>query len=195
MSDNTPVNPPGQPRDDRQLTDAAVVTKTGKRWAEWFAILDAAGGDQMDHRQIVAYLYRAHVVSPWWQQMVAVTYEQERARRLRQGDAVDRDVVVTMSVPASVAAAYDSWTNPEQRESWPAEQARVDRAIPERSARISLDDGRSFADVEFHPKLDGTSQVTVRQEADSETAEALRSLWTEALVRLVAELSRPDPFR
>ena len=38
------IHPPHRD-DDRQLTDAAVLAKTGKTWSEWFSILDAAGAD------------------------------------------------------------------------------------------------------------------------------------------------------
>lgn len=57
------------------VSDEAVKARTGKDWAEWFRILDQAGAQQMHHKQIVACLAGQHQVEPWWQQMVAVTYD------------------------------------------------------------------------------------------------------------------------
>lgn len=63
------------------ISDRAVHTKTGKRWDEWFAILDEAGAKKWSHSQIAAYLYDSLEVPAWWNQMVAVAYEQERGLR------------------------------------------------------------------------------------------------------------------
>lgn len=62
-------------------SDAAVRVRTGKTWPEWFAFLDAAGAENMTHQQIIAYLIDEHEISSWWQQMVALTYEQARGLR------------------------------------------------------------------------------------------------------------------
>jgi hypothetical protein len=192
MDDAAFMNPPQLHSDDRQLTDAAVVAKTGKKWSEWFAILDATGGEQMDHMQIVAYLYRAHVLSPWWQQMVAVTYEQERAGRLRHGQADGLEVVASKTVGASITETFEYWADPGKRRRWLDADSDAQRAIPERSVRISLDAGNTYWDVEFHPRIDGTCQVTVQSDGAQgfEQAEATKAFWTQALNRLVALLVR-----
>src|SRR5216117_1433710 len=65
----------------KRMSDAAVVRATGKKWAEWFAILDKAGAKKLTHQQIVAVLAKKHGLAPWWQQMVTVTYEQARGLR------------------------------------------------------------------------------------------------------------------
>ena len=54
----------------------AVQAKTGKTWAEWFAILDAADAQTMSHPRIARYLQEEHSVPDWWCQMVTVGYEQ-----------------------------------------------------------------------------------------------------------------------
>jgi hypothetical protein len=63
------------------MSDEAVEAKTGKTWSRWFKHLDAAGARKMTHQEIVAHLRDKHDVRPWWQQMVAVTYEQARGLR------------------------------------------------------------------------------------------------------------------
>ena len=63
-----------------RVSDAAVEAKTGKTWQEWFALLDAAGARQMDHKSIAAHLDKKLGVPGWWAQMVTVAYEQARGR-------------------------------------------------------------------------------------------------------------------
>ena len=181
------IHPPHRD-DDRQLTDAAVLAKTGKTWSEWFSILDAAGADQMDHRRIVAYLSRAHVVSPWWQQMVTVTYEQERVRRLKQSPMDDFQVSASKTVAAPVAAAYRSWVDPDRRRIWLDADLDISRAIPDRSLQVAFKAGTGTVDVDFHPRLDGTSQVALQHSGlpDAEAAESMRAFWARALDRLTA---------
>jgi hypothetical protein len=64
-----------------RMSDEAVKAKTGKNWKEWFAILDKAGADKMNHQEIVKYLKTKQGVGPWWQQMVTVTYEVRTGHR------------------------------------------------------------------------------------------------------------------
>lgn len=64
-----------------RMSDEAVQAKTGKNWEAWFKILDKAGAQKMNHKEIVAYLNQKHYVGPWWQQMVTVAYEQARGLR------------------------------------------------------------------------------------------------------------------
>src|SRR4051794_6251451 len=73
-------NMPNEPFKPR-MSDEAVESKTGKTWSRWFKHLDAAGAKKMTHREIVAHLRDKHDVRSWWQQMVAVTYEQARGLR------------------------------------------------------------------------------------------------------------------
>lgn len=68
-------------------SDAAVAAKTGKSWAQWFAVLDAAGANKMSHKEIVAYLRDNHDIGSWWQQMVTVGYEQARGLREKHARA------------------------------------------------------------------------------------------------------------
>ena len=55
--------------------------KTGRRYEDWFALLDAAGAAEMSHRDIARLLRDEHGVSGWWSQSVTVEYERARGRR------------------------------------------------------------------------------------------------------------------
>ena len=63
------------------MNDAAVKTKTGKDWHQWFAILDNAAAKKMSHKEIAEYLYEKRGAPGWWSQMVTVTYERARPAR------------------------------------------------------------------------------------------------------------------
>ena len=84
-----------------RMSDAAVKSKTGKTWAEWFTLLDKAGGKKLDHKALVAHLDKRHRVDPWWRQMVAVSYEQARGLRQPHGRGPGR----TLERPRQIAAA------------------------------------------------------------------------------------------
>jgi hypothetical protein len=99
------------------MSDEAVKSKTGKDWAEWFSVLDAAGAQDMSHKEIVAYLVEHYQVGPWWQQMVTVTYEQ--ARGLRQNTRcrrVTRSALEDVSPPVEVV--FDAWYTEDRRAAW-----------------------------------------------------------------------------
>ena len=63
------------------VSTEAVRDNTGRGWQQWFEILYAAGAKGMNHTEIAGYLRREHQVSPWWSQMVANDYEQDRGLR------------------------------------------------------------------------------------------------------------------
>jgi uncharacterized protein YdhG (YjbR/CyaY superfamily)/uncharacterized protein YndB with AHSA1/START domain len=64
-----------------RVTDSAVKEATGRDWKGWMRALDAAGASELNHKQLVAHLAR-EVESTWWQQSIAVAYEQARGKRV-----------------------------------------------------------------------------------------------------------------
>jgi uncharacterized protein YdhG (YjbR/CyaY superfamily)/uncharacterized protein YndB with AHSA1/START domain len=64
-----------------RVTDSAVKEATGRDWKGWTRALDAAGAGELNHKQLVAHLAR-EVESRWWQQSIAVAYEQARGKRV-----------------------------------------------------------------------------------------------------------------
>ena len=64
----------------------AVRAKTGKGWAEWFAVLDQAGAAKWPHKEIASFLHEQEC-GDWWSQMVAVGYEQARGLRVKHQTA------------------------------------------------------------------------------------------------------------
>jgi 3-methyladenine DNA glycosylase/8-oxoguanine DNA glycosylase len=84
-----------------RMSDEAVESKTGKTWSGWFKHLDAAGAKKMSHQEIVAHLSEKHGVGPWWQQMVAVTYEQARGLRDKHQKPEGYEISVSRTIDAS----------------------------------------------------------------------------------------------
>ncbi len=64
-----------------RVTDSAVKDATGRDWKAWMRALDAAGAAELNHKQLVALVAR-EVESGWWQQSIAVAYEQARGKRV-----------------------------------------------------------------------------------------------------------------
>ncbi len=67
---------------NRNISDASVHKATGKTWREWLADISQAETKPWTHKKIAEYLHDERNLTPWWSQMVAVTYEKMRGRRV-----------------------------------------------------------------------------------------------------------------
>jgi len=72
---------PARTKQKPGIRDEAVKARTGRDWAEWFAVLDQAGARKMTHRAIAVWLEKNHGLGGWWDQMVTVAYEPARGLR------------------------------------------------------------------------------------------------------------------
>lgn len=173
------------------LGDAAVRAKTGRTWAEWLAVLDAEGAATMGHKEIVAVLAGTYGVPPWWQQMVAVGYEQERGLRRKHEKTDGFSVSVSRTLAAPLAVVYKAFADKRSRAKWLAgHDAVVRKATPDRSVRMTWSDGASSVEVMFYPKGDAKTQVQVQHNklARERDVERMRAFWAEALDRLKTTL-------
>jgi len=64
-----------------KIGDEAVKAKTGRRWSEWFTILDRFDVKQNGHKLAAKHLAEKHRLGPWWSQAVTIRYEWERGLR------------------------------------------------------------------------------------------------------------------
>jgi uncharacterized protein YndB with AHSA1/START domain len=92
-----------------RLAPGAVREGTGRDWADWLFMLDAAGARSWDHRGIVEFLEREHSeVSAWWQQSLAVAYERARGKRVvGQTSDVGFQIGAQRSVAASTGHVWE----------------------------------------------------------------------------------------
>ncbi|MBA2243415.1 MAG: DUF4287 domain-containing protein [Gemmatimonadota bacterium] len=174
-----------------RTSDEAVRAKTGKVWEEWFRELDAAGAAKMSHKEIVAHLDAHYEIGSWWQQSVTVAYEKERGLREKHQRPDGYEISVSRTLAVPLAVLYRAWENAEERARWlPDAALTIRRATPEKSLRTSWGDGGERVDVNFYPKGDSKSQVTVTQGklADAEQAARSKAYWAERLDTLKAHL-------
>lgn len=175
------------------VSSDAVARRTGKSWAQWFALLDAAGAAELDHKGIVAVLAQRHGVGPWWQQMVTVAYEQARGKNGNQAadDGFQVDVVKTLELP--LAKLYRFWSEPAERNKWLADDRfSIHKATASKSIRARWGRGVSRIDVDFCEKGPSKSQVTVQHNRieTSDAAEQMKAYWAKKISALEAMITR-----
>ena len=182
---------PTKPSFTPSMSDSAVQAKTGKTWAEWFALLDAAGAKKMDHKQIVAVLTEQHNVDAWWRQTVTVNYEQARGLRAKHETATGFQVGASRTISAPVSRLFQAWKDARTRARWlPETGLTIRKSTPDKSLRITWSDGVTHLDVELYPKGDAKTQVTIQHSKLPNAAAVTRfkAFWAAALDRLKALL-------
>lgn len=172
------------------IGDDAVRKATGHDWAEWLKLLDRAGARKMTHREIVDVVGGQFDAGPWWQQMVAVTYEQKRGlRELHQKtDGFSASVSRTFAVP--VSELFAAWQDARGRAKWLGRRKlTVRKSTADKSMRITWPDDSSV-EVNFYAKGDAKSQVAVQHAKlkDKAAVAEKKELWSEALGKLKAIL-------
>lgn len=173
------------------ISDTVVRIRTGKFWKEWFALIDKAGGMRMSHQEIVAVLDKEHGVAPWWQQTVAVAYEQARGLRDQheKPDGYSVDKSKTVNVP--LARLFLAWEDKKTRRRWLTDaDFTIRTATKEKSMRITWVDGQTDVEANFSAKGDGKSRVAVAHSKlkDAKDATEKKAYWAEQLGRLKAFL-------
>jgi hypothetical protein len=171
------------------VSSDAVARRTGKSWAEWFALLDAAGAGELDHKGIVAVLAQRHGVGPWWQQMVTVAYEQARGKREKQDADEGYQVDVSKTLELPLAKLFRFWVEPAERNKWLADDRfSIHKATASKSIRARWGRGVSRIDVDFSDKGAGKSQVTVQHNRieSSDAAEQMKAYWAKKISALEA---------
>jgi uncharacterized protein YndB with AHSA1/START domain len=175
------------------MSDEAVEAKTGKNWSRWFKHLDAAGAKKMSHQEIVAHLSEKHGVRPWWTQMVAVTYEQARGLRDKHEKPAGYEISVSRTIEAPVGKAFKAWTDEKTRRKWLPANFTIRKSTPNKSLRLSWEDGKTGLAVAFVSKGKDKTQV-VAQHSKLPHAKAtakMKKFWAEALDRLKEMLAPP----
>ncbi len=172
-------------------SDEALKARTGKVWKEWFAILDAAGAMDMEHKDIARYLQDQQGVPDWWCQKITGGYEQERKGREKHQMPDGYQVSVNKTVNVPLAELYAAWSDEGKRAHWLQEPGiLIRKATPKRSMRITWVDGNSSLEALFTAKSETRSQVSLQHSKlpNASQAEQMKTYWTEKLDRLKALL-------
>jgi hypothetical protein len=168
------------------ISDDAVAAKTGRRWSQWFKLLDARGARRLDHKGIVAILAGEFGVGGWWRQMVTVEYERARGLREVHQQSTGYTVNVSRTMPVAAGRLFTAWKDAVTRRRWLARPAiTISSATRPKSVRACLADG-SMLDVRITVKGVRKAQVAVEQSRlSSRTAvERQRGFWKARLTRL-----------
>jgi len=176
--------------DSPEISTEAVRAKTQKTWDEWFTILDAAGGKEMGHKEIVAILNNNYKIDPWWQQSVTVAYEKARGLRQKHEmvDGYQISKSITLNVP--VDKIFGAWLDKTIRAKWLENtDMNIRKSIPNKSIRITWSDPASFVEVYFYPKGERV-QVTLNHSKlrDQDQAEKMKAYWGSQLKKMKAYL-------
>jgi len=172
-----------------RTSDQAVASKTGKTWSRWFKHLDAAGAKKMTHQEIVAHLRDKHDVRSWWQQMVAVTYEQARGLREVGEKPGGFEISVSRTIEAPVSKAFKAWVDEKTRKQWLPLDFTVRKSTANKTLRITWSDDTDVA-AAFYPKDKSKCQVVAQHSRlkDAKAGAKMKKFWAEALDRLKQSL-------
>jgi hypothetical protein len=176
-----------------RMSSDAVRAKTGKGWDEWFAVLDKAGADKWNHTAIAAHLHEKLDCPPWWSQMVAVGYEQERGLRVvNQNCYGDFRTSRSKTFNVPLSRLFKAWNDAKQRARWLGDvNLTVRKATKDKSMRITWEDDGQSLEVNFYTKGDDKSQVAVQHNKldGLKGVEKAKKFWGDALDRLQAMLN------
>jgi hypothetical protein len=179
-------------KEPRRFSDEAVKVKTGKVWAEWFKILDAAGAKNMSHPEMAGFLYHDQKVPHWWCQMVAVVYEQKHGlREVHQTCTGDFAAGVSRTLGIPLAKLYKAWTDKKARKAWlKGDKMEITTATANKSIRAKWDESDRMS-VYFYPKGAGKTQVVVDHMKLKSAAESkrMKNFWSEAVARLESTIA------
>jgi uncharacterized protein YndB with AHSA1/START domain len=169
-----------------KISSEAVKAKTGKSWTEWFALLDKARARTMSHKEIVAVLTKKHGLPPWWQQMVAVGYEQAKGLRAKHEKPDGFEISRVKTIGAAVDDVYEAWGNTRRRAQWlPGAKLTIRKATENKVLRVTWGDG-SNVEVRLYPKGPAKTQIAVQHGrlANARAAAKQKAYWGEAFDRL-----------
>jgi hypothetical protein len=173
------------------MADDTVAAKTGRSWAEWVAVLDAAGAAGMTHTAIAALVNGEHGVPGWWAQTVTVGYERIRGLRdvsQRRDGAYEANRSRTF--PAVAESVYAACADEAQRRVWLGDVEHQVRGVnPPKSVRLQFPDG-TRAELYITPKGEAKCSLTVAHTRllDRESVVRSKAEWGTRLDALAALL-------
>jgi uncharacterized protein YndB with AHSA1/START domain len=166
------------------MSDQALEAATGCNWDRWVKALDYVQAQSWPHRKIADYVYEKFEITGWWAQTVTVGYERIRGLReigQRRGGSFEASKSRTFAVP--VAKLYAAFATSRKLARWvPGVKLAVRKATPDKSVRISWDDGTSV-EVWLTAKGAGKSAVAVTHSKlpDKAAAARMKTYWDERL--------------
>lgn len=175
----------------KKISDEAVAAKTGKNWQKWFKILDSKKAKDLDHKGIVAVLYKNYKqIGGWWCQMIAVSYEQERGLR-KEHEKCDGqfEISVGKTIDSSIGSVFKAWLDPKICAKWLGNQKfTITKSTKDKSIRAKWSDDTRVS-VNFCAKGSAKCQVVVQHMKLTEAqVNKTKSFWQKKLDALISML-------
>jgi hypothetical protein len=168
------------------MSDAAVKAKTGKTWAQWFALLDKAGAAAMSHKDITKLLGTRHKLADWWSQMVTVGYERVRGMRKLHQTASGFNTSVSRTLAAGLDQLFEVWDDARTRGAFLKEAVQMSTRNPGKNLRFAWERDGGRVEVRFVAKGPEKAQVTVDHTglASSAAVTRMKTFWADALAQV-----------
>ncbi|MET7950921.1 DUF4287 domain-containing protein [Micromonospora sp. NPDC005324] len=182
-----------------RIADELIRARTGRGWAEWFDLLDAASATEWTHTRIARHLATEHEVPGWWAQTITVGYEQARGLRApgqRRGGGFEASASRTVAVPAP--RLFEAFADETARARWlPDVEVRVRTATAPRSFRADWAGGPTRIVVGIDAVGESKARVNVLHEklTAAEQAAELKAYWRDRLAALKALLETDGDHR
>jgi len=162
------------------MSDASVHKQTGRTWADWVRVLDAADATKNTHREIAQYVSSLGTPS-LWTQMVTVGYERIRGLRERgQQRSGGFQITKSRTFDVPVARLFAAFTSGRLCSRWLPKGVTLQSMTAHKRVRLGWPDGTQ-AVVGFVPKGAGKSVAAVQHEKlpDRQAADAMKKGWGE----------------
>ena len=162
------------------MSEASVTKKTGRTWAEWVQLLDAADATKKSHRDIAEYVSSLGTPN-WWTQMVTVGYERIRGLRERgQQRSGGYQITKSRTFGVSVARLFSAFTSTKLCGRWLPKGVKLRSMTANKRIRLGWPDGTQ-AVVGFVSKGAEKTIAAVQHEKlpDRQAADAMKKAWGE----------------
>lgn len=175
-----------------RIGDEALAQRTGKNWAQWFAVLEKAGAKKMAHTEIARHLHETQNVPGWWCQMIAVGYEQAHGMRKQyEGCSGTFNANCSRTFDAGISALYRAFADDKARASWLAgDRLEISTARSNKNVRGAWNKS-SRVEFRFTPKGASKTQIAVDHMNLASSAEVakMKAFWAKNLERLREKFS------
>ena len=167
------------------MADDSVRKQTGRTWAEWVRVLDAANAAEKPHREIAQFV--SSLGTPdWWTQMVTVGYERIRGLRdrgQRRGGGYETTKSRTFNVP--LEKLFDAFASARTRRRWLPVKVTIKSMTAPKRMRMTWPDATSVV-IGFYAKGNAKSSVAIQHQKlpDKTTAAAMKTAWGEYFDKL-----------
>jgi hypothetical protein len=165
------------------ISDEAVIKATGKKLADWFAVLDKADATKLPHKAMAELLHVEHNVPGWWRQMITVEYERARGLRKMHETTQGFSANASKTLDVPVDKLFDAFA---------AMDLPIEVTTSTKPKSIhGKAPNNTRVDVGFGPKGPHKSMVAVAHNKLSGEAEVAKqkAYWKEQLEKLAKNLA------